>query len=109
MWHHALYRVAEEIRKYFPNVVKHIWSGKKIFIKAPSRVNIFKEIAPTIPIPQPQPVLNRWEIWLNAAFYYCEHFDTIKYVTALDRSDATSIDNVLDLLSDSELQLNLIL
>lgn len=105
---HALHRVAEEIRKYFPKVDQLISNGKKIFLKAPSRVNTFKEIAPTIPLP-PQPVLTRWGTWLNAAFYYCEHFDTIKnVVTKFDKNDAVSIEYVLDLLSDSELQSNLI-
>jgi len=34
--------------------------GKKyLFLKAPSRVNIFKEIAPTTSFP-PQPILTRW-------------------------------------------------
>uniref|UniRef100_A0A2S2QIM4 DUF659 domain-containing protein n=1 Tax=Sipha flava TaxID=143950 RepID=A0A2S2QIM4_9HEMI len=67
---YALHRVAEEIRKHFPKVDQLISNCKKIFLKAPSRVQIFKKIAPNIPIP-PQPVLTRWGAWLTAAFYYC--------------------------------------
>lgn len=42
---HGLHRVAEEIRKHFPKVDQLISNCKKIFLKAPSRVQIFKEIA----------------------------------------------------------------
>jgi len=67
---------------------------------------MFKGIVPTIPLPL-QPVLTIWETWLNEAFYYYKHFDTIKnVVTKLDKNDVISIKNVLDLLSDSDLQLN---
>jgi len=105
---HALHRVAEEIRKYVPKVDQLISNEKKIFLKAPARVNTFKEIASTIPLP-PQPVLTRWATWPKAAFYYCEHFDTIKnIITKFDKNDAVSIEYVLDLLSNSVLQSNLI-
>ena len=81
--------------------------GKNIF-KGTFKINTFEEIAPTIALP-PQPVLTRWGTWLNAAFYYCENFDTIKnVVTKFDKNDAVSIEYVLDLLSNSELQSNLI-
>jgi len=105
---HALHRVAEEIRKNFPKVDQLISNCKKIFLKAPSRVHIFKELAPNIPLP-PQPVLTRWGTWLTAAFYYCENFGTIKnIITKLDKNDATSIEKVIDLIADPDLELNLV-
>lgn len=56
---HESHRVAaEEIRKYFPKVDQLISNGKKIFLKAPSRVNTFKEIAATIPLPPHQYLLD---------------------------------------------------
>jgi hypothetical protein len=73
-------------------------------LKAPSRVQIFKEIAPNIPLP-PQPVLTRRGTWLTAAFYYCEHFGTIKNIMKLE-NDSTSIEKVIDLITDRELELN---
>jgi hypothetical protein len=45
---HGLYRVAETVRILNPEVDKIIASVKKIFIKAPSRVQIFKDIAPLL-------------------------------------------------------------
>jgi hypothetical protein len=102
---HALHRVAEEIKKHFPKVDQLISNCKKIFLKAPSRVQIFKEIAPNIPLP-PQPVLTRWRTWLTAAFYYCEHFGIIKNIIMKLENDATSIEKVIDLITDRELELN---
>jgi hypothetical protein len=43
---HGLYRVAETIREEFPLVNKIVSAGKKIFLKAPKRVEVFKEILP---------------------------------------------------------------
>lgn len=81
---------------------------KKIFLKAPSRIQIFKGHAPKIPLP-PQPVLTRWGTWLTAAFYYCEHFGTIKnIIMKLDKNDSTSIEKVIDLFTDPGLELKLV-
>lgn len=67
---HALHREAAEVRKYFSKVDQLISNCKKIFLKAPSTIHIFKEIAPNILLPV-QHELTRWETWLMAAFYYC--------------------------------------
>ena len=76
---HGLHRLAEEIRSKFPSVNNLISTVKKIFSKAPSRINAFKKVLPTTPLP-PQPVVTRWGTWLEAAFYYAEHVDKIKEV-----------------------------
>lgn len=104
---HALHRVCEEIRLQFPKVDKLISNMKKNFLKAPSRVQIFRSIAPNIPLP-PEPILTRWGTWINAAIYYCEHFSLIKRVIIeLDEDDAISIKKVQDLIKDSNLECNL--
>jgi len=80
---------------------------KKIFLKAPYRLHIFKTIAPNIPLP-PQPILTRWLTWLNAAMYYSEHYVLIKQVVMeLNREDAISIGKVQDLMADRNLECNL--
>lgn len=61
-----------------------------------------------IPLP-PQPVLTRRGTWLTAAFYYCKHFSTIKnIIMKLDKNDMTSIEKVIDLIADPDLELNLV-
>lgn len=51
---HWLHRVVEAIREKYQNVDWLISNTKKIFLKAPSRVNTFKEMYPNLSLP-PQP------------------------------------------------------
>lgn len=104
---HGLHRIAEEIRMNFPDVDKLISNVKKIFLKAPSRIDMFKNTAPDLALP-PQPVLTRWGTWLNAALYYANNFDTIKTIVfSLDPEDASSIEMAQHLLDDHSLRNNL--
>ncbi|KAE9542498.1 hypothetical protein AGLY_003359 [Aphis glycines] len=98
---HALHRVAEEIRIHFPNVDELINNVKKVFLKAPSRIQIFKTMAPDIPLP-PRPVLTRWGTWLNASMYYCDHFELIKeIINQLDGEDAVAVSKAQNLFSNA--------
>jgi hypothetical protein len=63
---HGLHRVAEEIRGNCPEVDSLISNVKKIFLKAPLRVEKFEQEASSLPLP-PQPVLTCCGMWLNAA------------------------------------------
>lgn len=88
---HGLHRVAEQIRASYPDVNLLISSVKKIFLKAPSRVEKFREIPEKIPLP-PAPVVTRWGTWINAAIYYAQHFDLIRdIVNSFNPDDAHSI------------------
>jgi hypothetical protein len=74
---HGFHRVAEETRGNYPDVDSLIYNVKKIFLKAPLRVEKFKQEAPSLSL-TPKPVLTRWETWLDAAMYYCENYSTIE-------------------------------
>jgi len=88
---HGLRRIAEEIRGQFGTVDELISNMKKIFGKAPYRLQMFKSEAPGIKLP-PEPVITRWGSWIEAAIYYCEHFRTIRHVVScLDENDADSV------------------
>jgi hypothetical protein len=103
---HGLHRVAEEIRGNYPNVDSLISNVKKIFLKAPLRVEKFKQEAPSLPLP-PKPVLTRWGTWLDAAMHYCENYSTVeKIVSELDSNEESSIKSVTELFS-SDLSGNL--
>ncbi|KAJ4427469.1 hypothetical protein ANN_25117 [Periplaneta americana] len=87
---HAFHRVAEVVRDN--SKVDLLISSVKKYFKAPSRVNVLKEMYPEIPLP-PKPILTRWGTWLEAVEYYAEHIDSINNVLlALDSEDAVSID-----------------
>lgn len=104
---HGLHRVAEKIREMYVPVNKIISHGKKIFLKSPARVKIYKEMFPNLPLP-PEPILTRWGTWLKAAIFYAQNFDCIKnVVNALDCSDSSSIFIAKELLSNSTLQKDL--
>lgn len=105
---HGLHRVAEHIRSLYPTVDRLVSNVKKIFLKAPSRVLLFKEMAPEIPLP-PQPVLTRWGTWLSAALYYAEHFEKIQEIVAcLQDEDSAAVRIVSEIMKKSSLHRNLV-
>jgi hypothetical protein len=83
--------VAEEIRGNHPDADSLIFNIKNVFLKAPLRVEKFKEEAPSLSLP-PKAVLTRWVTWLDATMYYCENNSTIdKIVSELDSNEASSV------------------
>jgi hypothetical protein len=56
----------------YPNVDKLVANGKKIFVKFPARIELFKKKAPETPLP-PMPVITHWETWLDSIVYYAEN------------------------------------
>ncbi|CAH1113268.1 unnamed protein product [Psylliodes chrysocephalus] len=78
---HRVNRIAEEIRNLFPLVNHFINYMKKVFLKAPLRVQMqmYKEKLPGVPLP-PKLVITRWETGLEAVFSYFEHCDEIQLV-----------------------------
>jgi len=104
---HGLHRVAEKIRGQFPKIDELVSNTKKIFLKAPSRIDLFKTEAPGIPLP-PTPILTRWGTWISASMYYCEHIEAIRNVIQkLNPEDAVSIDKVQKLISQDQVEANL--
>nr|CAH7714811.1 unnamed protein product [Callosobruchus chinensis] len=90
---HGLHRVAEEIRKKFVIVNKLISSTKKVFLKAPSRVQAYKERLPNLALP-PEPILTRWGTLLKAVLFYAENFEAIKEVVGqFDSPEAIAINS----------------
>jgi hypothetical protein len=101
---HGLHRVAEEVRSLFVSVDCLISNGKKVFLKAPSRVQAFKEKNPEVPLP-PAPVVTRWGTWVNAALYYAHHLESFREVIEdFSEDDAASIRATRKCLEDPELR-----
>ena len=77
---------------------------KKILVKSPSCREHFKALAPGIPLP-PQPIITRWGTWLEACFYFCEHFQTVKsFVNSLSTEDARAIRTAQEVFKDDEME-----
>ena len=51
----------------------------RIFVKAPPRIIIWKEVCPEVPLPL-EPVLTRWGTWIDAALFYVKKFEKVKTV-----------------------------
>ena len=104
---HALHRLCEEIRDMFSEVDELISTLKKFFLKSPSRVVLWKEMHPNLPLP-PKPVITRWGTWITAALFYAEHFHAVKeIVLSLDPDAALSISLAHRILESPELQRSL--
>jgi len=105
---HGLHRVCEQIRGLHAEVDRLVANVKKVFLKAPSRVEIFKDLEPGLPLP-PQPITTRWGTWLEAVNYYANYYERIvKVFDALDAEDAASIKISQDILRDSTVKADLI-
>ena len=99
---HALHRVCEHVREMFPKVNHLIGLVKKIFLKAPSRINAWYEKNPTLPLP-PEPCLTRWGTWVDAAVFYHDNFDALcNVVLGLNPEDAAAIPKAQELLNDPD-------
>lgn len=97
---HCLHRVAETVRSSYPDVDRFISNMKKIFLKAPTRLQVFKNIAPEIPLP-PKPIITRWGTWLDAASYYAKYYEKIVDVLAvLNSEDCSSVAIAKELVSE---------
>ena len=99
---HGLHRVAEKIRILNPQVNKLISNVKKIFTKAPLKINYFAEKAPGTPLP-PKPILTRWGTWLSAVNYYSKNYEIIKnIIDFFDEDDCWAIKKAQSLFKDSK-------
>lgn len=104
---HALHRVAESVREVAQLTNTVVSSVRKIFVKAPSRVQLYKDLNPGIRLP-PEPVLTRWGTWLNAAFFYAKNFNAVKEVVdKFNPSDAKAIGKAQQVFKEPGLQVEL--
>ena len=73
---HGLHRVCESIRENYNSVNDFIAAQKKIFVKAPSRQVVYKEVTG---LHRPQfPVITSRGTWIRCAVFLWENFDKIK-------------------------------
>ncbi|XP_050513406.1 uncharacterized protein LOC126889302 [Diabrotica virgifera virgifera] len=95
-------RIAEVLRGEFDLVNKLISNVKKVFLKAPLRVQMYKEKLPGVNLP-PEPVITRWGTWIKAAIFYANHFDAIKDVVLDIQNDSQCVTESQELLSNVQI------
>lgn len=105
---HGLHRLCERIRDQYESVNKVIANVKKVFLKAPNRIEILKEMYPDLSLP-PEPVITRWGTWLAAVNYYAENYERILQVlTALNSDGSQSIKIAKEILTNTKTKQELI-
>jgi hypothetical protein len=86
---HALHRIYDIIRVLYPNANKLVANGKKIVVKVPATIELFKSKAPDATFPFST---SRWETWWDVIVYYAKRSEVFCSVAnELDRDDASSI------------------
>lgn len=100
---HGLHRIAEEVRNTYENADRVIADGKKALLEAPSRVRIFREVAPDIRLP-PDVCPTRWGKWLESACYYSENFIDVQRAFNALIPDAASVRRIQRLITKPGLQ-----
>lgn len=104
---HGINRVAEYIRSEFPLVNDLISNVKKVFLKAPLRIQFYREKLPGVPLP-PQPVITRWGTWLDATVFYANNYDTLKEIICDITDSSEAVIKSQELFKDKKLQLQLV-
>ncbi|KAL4126549.1 hypothetical protein QTP88_010770 [Uroleucon formosanum] len=100
---HGIHRIAENIMDIFHKINDLINNGKKIFLKASYRIQLYHEMLPNKPLP-PQPIITRLGAWLESAIFYADNFENVKNVIqSLPEDDVKSIKNCLLLIDALEI------
>lgn len=74
---HSLHRVCESVRNEYSNANEFIGSMRKVLLKAPARIQLYKETTGGLALP-PDAVVTRWGSWISCAAFLCENYDKIK-------------------------------
>ncbi|KAF4524612.1 hypothetical protein B566_EDAN013546 [Ephemera danica] len=105
---HLLHNVSQHVIDKYRLVNKWISLIKKVFVKAPRRIEMFRDMFPNLALP-PEPILIRFGTWLDAAVYHCKNFEKIKEVLyKFDDEDSVAIKQAKEICEDPDLELQLI-
>lgn len=92
-------RYTEFVREEYENVDCLVSECKKIFLKAPSRITIYKERCPHLPLP-PAPVITRWGTWIEAVIFYADNYVALESAVNELENTAKSVERCKKLFSE---------
>jgi hypothetical protein len=105
---HRLHRVAEYIWKEHSDADIWISNLKKVFLKAPFRVEIFKKYAPYLQL-HPKPILTRWGTRKEAFIYSSKKFNKLKQIISkIDDDNSIAIRKCKKIMNSSKLEADLL-
>lgn len=89
-------RVAETVRLEYDSVDNLVSNTKKVFIKAPLRVQVYKEMYHELFLSL-EPILTRWGTWLKCVDFLATNFSEIKDVLSqFDSQSSAAIENCIE-------------
>lgn len=95
---HGLHNVCEYLMVQYKDVNRLISCGKKVFKKAPNRIELFNEMHPNLPLP-PEPITTRWGLWLQGVEYYAKYFSEFyDVIQQLDSEESPYIEEAQELI-----------
>lgn len=105
---YGIHRVSGKICESYSKVDKIIANVKKVFLKGPYRVAVFKDKALGYST-SPEHILTRWGTWIRVMIYYCEHLKVLIFIIdCMDKEGTVSITNSQNYFSDVSFTANLI-
>ena len=104
---HALHRVCESVHMKYCKANDFVSLMKKVLLKSPYRVQLYKEIT-NLPLP-PEPVVTRWGTWIKNAVFYAENFNRItEFLQELDSSQSEAVANIKILSVNKDVKIELL-
>ena len=101
---HGLHNLSQYLMSDYKNVNRFVVCAKKIFLKSPNRVDLFREVLPNTPLP-PEPVKTRWGSWLRAVRYFAENYDMFcEVIDKLDSEDSAFIEEIKKIIANTDLK-----
>ena len=101
---HGIQRVIEEVRSNKTLADQFVSNIKKDFVKCFRRKRLFKGIT-ELPLP-PEPIVLRWNTWLECVFYYRQHFEMLSNFICnnLDKTESRAIEILQDSVNNPPLK-----
>ena len=93
-----LHNCAEHIQEHFKATDNLISSVKAATIKNDCR-SLFTAAGLSAP---PQPILTRWETWLEASFFYAEHFQIVKQIVSSFEDGGKLVERAKEAIADQD-------
>lgn len=89
---HGLHRICEKVREIYTDVNHLVSWSRKIFLKSPARISIYREIMQcSLP---PDVIVSRWGTWLNAASFFANNFPQFSEVIDKLPNDSKHVDKM---------------
>lgn len=102
---HGLHRLCEKVRECFDDVNKLISWARKIFLKSPARISLYKEkMKCELP---PDVVITRWGTWIKAASFFAVHLPNFAEVISELPDDSQHIGKLKTLIRKKNLPTDL--